>query len=74
MPRDPEDVDSSGADLEDEEHVDTAQQDRVDGEEVTRQHRRRLGAAELPPRRTGAWRRVRTCLAEDVPHRRRATR
>src|SRR5664279_5198144 len=54
MSRHPEDVDASGADLENEEHVDPTQQHCVHGEEVASQHRPRLGAAELLPRRTGA--------------------
>jgi len=71
MPRHPENVDPASADLEDEEHVDPTQQRHVDGEEVTRKHRRRLGPAELPPRRSDTARsRVQTRLAENVPHRR----
>ena len=53
--------------------IDPPQQNRVDGEEVTRQHRRRLGTAELPPRRTTtSWRRVETRRTEDVPDRGRS--
>jgi hypothetical protein len=37
--RDPCDVDPSGVDLDEKEHVEAAKQDRVDGEEVTSQHR-----------------------------------
>ncbi len=37
--------------------VDPPRQHRVDGEEAACQHRRRLGEAELPPRRTAAPRR-----------------
>jgi hypothetical protein len=61
----------AGADLEDEEHVDPVQQNGVDGEEVTRQHRPRLGPAELSPRRPGpSRRRIHTCPVQDVSHRR----
>jgi hypothetical protein len=68
MPRHPEDMDPSGTDLEDEEHVDPTQQDNVDGEEVTRKYRRRLAPAELSPRRTGAPRSgVKSRLSQDVP-------
>ena len=71
VPRDTEEVDPAGADLEDEERVDAAQQHGVDGEEVTCQHRVRLRAAELPPGRSGpAWCRVQTGPVQDVPHRR----
>jgi len=72
VPCNSKDVDPACSDLEDEEHVDPTQQHGVDGEEVTRQHRRRLGPAELPPGRTGAsgsW--VEARLVEDVPDCRR---
>jgi hypothetical protein len=71
MPRHPEDVDPARSDLEDEEQVDETQQDRVDGGELTRQHRRGLGSAELRhdgPVRRGAgsgpafWRRFQTVV------------
>ena len=68
MPRHPENVDSAGTDLDDEEHVDATQQHRVDGEEITRQHCRRLGSTEVPPRQTStAWRRIQSRVVKDVP-------
>jgi hypothetical protein len=51
IPGHPQDSDPASPDLEDEEHIDAAQQHGVDGEEVTGQHRRRLDPAELPLRR-----------------------
>jgi hypothetical protein len=48
-------VHGSAGDLQDEEHVDPLERHRaVHMEEVTRQHRRRLGAQKLPPGRVGA--------------------
>jgi hypothetical protein len=67
------DVDPACPDLEDEEYLDRTQQHGVDGEQVTRQHRRRLGTAELPPRRSGSPRsRVKPRRTRDVPHGRRS--
>ena len=37
--RDPRDVDPSGVQLDEEKHVEAAEQHGVDGEEVTGQHR-----------------------------------
>jgi hypothetical protein len=71
MTRHSEDVNPASPDLEDEEHLHPPQQHRVDGEEVTRQHRRGLGTAEVPPRRADSpWRGVETRLLQDVPDRR----
>jgi hypothetical protein len=68
MPGESENMDPAGADLEDEEHIDPAQQHCVDGEQVTRNHRLSLGPAELSPRRAGpSRRRIQTCLVQDVP-------
>ena len=68
---DPEDVDLTRTDLEEEEHIDPAQQHGVHGEQVAGQHRLRLRPAELPPRGPAASRRgVDTRPAQDVPHRR----
>jgi hypothetical protein len=39
--------DPPGAELDEEEHIEMAKQHRVDVEEVTCQHRRRLGSKEL---------------------------
>jgi hypothetical protein len=39
--------DPPGAELDEEEHIEMAKQHRVDVEEVTCQHRRRLGSQEL---------------------------
>jgi hypothetical protein len=55
-----QDMDVAAADLDHEEHIDPTQGHRaVDMEEITRQHRRRLGAQELPPRRAVTLRRGR---------------
>src|SRR5665213_161409 len=43
-------VDPPGVDLDEEQHVQTAKQYRVDGEEVTGQHGPRLRSQELRPR------------------------
>src|SRR6266700_4028845 len=73
MPCHTEDVDPPCADLEDEEYIDPTQPHGVDGEEVARQHRGRLGTAELPPGWTHTPRcRLKPRLAQDVPHRRRS--
>jgi len=46
-----EDVDVAGVDLDHEEHINPLQSDgAIDVEEVAGQHRRCLGAQELPPR------------------------
>jgi len=45
----PQDMNPTGLDLDHEEHVDPAQQNRVDVEEVTRQQAVRLRAEEAPP-------------------------
>src|SRR3954469_6004023 len=68
-----QDVNAASPDLEDEEHVDPTQQHGVDGEEVTSQHRRRLGPAELAPGRAGApCSGVQPSLVQDVPDCRRS--
>jgi hypothetical protein len=63
----------TGADLDQEEHVQTAHGHRaVDMEEVARQHRRGLGTQELPPGRAAALRRGRDPQPPQYPpHRRR---
>jgi hypothetical protein len=67
-----QDMDMAGADLDHEEHVDPAQGHRtVDMEEIAGQHRGRLRAQELPPRRAAALRRGRDPQPfQDPPHRR----
>ena len=73
VPCNSDDVDPARADLEEEEHVDPPQQHRVDSEQVTRQHRRRLGTAALPPRPAGAPRSgVKPSVAQNVPDCRRS--
>ncbi len=60
LPRDGGDaayVDTPGVELDEEEHVETAKQHRVDVEELTCQHRWRPGTQELRPRHTRAFRR-----------------
>jgi hypothetical protein len=72
MPRYPKEMNSPSADLEDEEHVAPAQQHAIHGEELTGQHRLRLGPAELAPRRSGAsWSWIQSRPTQDVPDRRR---
>src|SRR5450759_2763080 len=65
-------LDAPGVELDEEEHVEPAHQHRVDREEVTCQHRRRLGTQDLRPGRTRAFRRwLDAVAAQDRPHRRR---
>ena len=45
--RDADQVHATRVDLDEEQHVEPAQEHRVDGEEVAGQHRRRLGSQEL---------------------------
>jgi hypothetical protein len=40
-------MDAPGVELDEEEHVEPPEEHRVDVEEVTGQHRRRLGTQEL---------------------------
>ena len=69
---DPGEVDAAGVDLDEEQHVEAAQQHGVDGEEVRRDHGAGLGADERRPRRARPLRgRVPSGVAEDPPHRRR---
>jgi hypothetical protein len=49
-------VDASGVELDEEQHVEPLQPDRVDGEEVTRHDSGGLLAEERPPGRGGAAR------------------
>src|SRR3954449_3755484 len=51
------DVDLTGGDLDEEQHVDPFEQHGVDGEEVAGQHRVRLRGEELFPGRPGPPRR-----------------
>ena len=69
---DPAEIDPPGVDLDEEQHVQTAKQHRIDGEEVAGQHGMRLRSQELCP----GW----ACSArsgldamppEDCPHARR---
>src|ERR1019366_5904999 len=69
MPGHTQNVDPAGLDLDDEEHIDPAEQNRVNVEEVTRQHPICLGAQELPPAHTGPPRRASDARDnEDPPH------
>ena len=51
LARAPGEVDAAASELDEEEHVVAAQADRLDGEEIARQHARRLVAKKLTP----AW-------------------
>jgi len=66
-----QDMDMAGAGLDNDEHVDPAQGHRAAGmEEIARQHRGRVRAQELPPRRAAALRRGRNPQpSQDPPHR-----
>ncbi len=71
----PGQVHAAGAVLDEEQHVQAAQEDGVDVEEVRREDRRGLPAQERPPGQPGP----RLCGAdagvlEDLPHRRRRER
>ncbi len=53
MGRHPAEVDTTGVELDEEQHVQPPQEHRVDAQEVGGQHPRRLGAQELSPARPG---------------------
>jgi hypothetical protein len=53
VPRDSDDVDLAGGELDEEQHVDPLQPHGIDGEEVARQDRVGLGGQELLPGGSG---------------------
>ena len=62
-------MDLPGIELDEEEDVETAEQHRVDGEEVAGQHGGRLGSQELCPSRAGSPRCGLDAMpAKDCPH------
>ncbi len=72
VPRCPENLDPTRADLEDEEDVDPPQQHRVYGEEVTRQHCPRLRDRTRASSDPYAAAPGKTCPPQYVPDRRRS--
>jgi len=65
----PDEVDLTGGDLDEEQHIDLLEQYGVDGEEIASQHRARLDGQELFPRRSCPPRRgVDPGVVEDLPH------
>jgi hypothetical protein len=69
---DAREVDPPSVDLDEEQHVETAEKHRVDGEKVAGQHGCRLGLQELRPGRTRSpGCRLDSVLTQDGPHGRR---
>jgi hypothetical protein len=69
---DPGQVHPPGAVLDEEQHVQTAQEHRIDAEEVHREDRLRLGFQECPPGLPGSpGRGIDAGIFEDLPYRRR---
>jgi hypothetical protein len=65
-----DDVHLAGRKLQEEQHVDRFEKHRVDGEEVARQNRLRLGGQELLPGRSRSARRgVDAGLVQDLAYR-----
>ena len=65
-------VDPAATKLDEEQDVEPCREDAVDGEEVAREHARRLAADELAPGDAGSpARRSEPCLAKELANRRR---